>query len=362
MKILHAIGARPNLVKAAPLVKKLDAHKSKLSQRILHTGQHYDSILSDIVLENLGLIKVDYQLTITRTSASAQIADIMMKSEQVFEDYQPDLTFIYGDVNSSLAVALVAKKMNFIIAHVESGLRSRDQGMQEEINRVAIDHMSDYLLTPSRDASENLANEGLAAEKIRFVGNIMIDSLVENITKADLRFPKLRHEFKIDAGYVLVTLHRPSNVNDPVRLNEIMNSLASLSKETVVLFPVHPRTRAQLSSKGFDDIANLRLCEPFAYLDFLAVMKNASLVLTDSGGVQEETTFLNVKCLTLRPNTERPITIIAGSNTLVPPGTNILTAAKEALSENIVRSKGDLPLWDGKTSDRITSLVLEIKP
>ena len=358
MRILHAIGARPNFVKAAPLVREFNAQNSSVDQKILHTGQHYDPMMSEAVLKNLDILDIDYFLNIPRTTPTAQIADILVKSEKVFDEFNPDLTFVYGDVNSTLAITIVAKKMGMKVAHVEAGLRSRDHRMQEEINRIAIDHMSDLLLSPSEDANENLRREGLDTRRITFVGNIMIDTLVEKLPRASRRFPVLQRELGFGDDFILVTLHRPSNVDFEARLQEIMNALITLSKDIPVVFPVHPRTREALNGLGLNDVGKIHLCDPFDYFDFLALMKNARMVITDSGGIQEETSFLKVKCLTLRPNTERPITVNAGTNLLVKPGANILKAAHDYLEVDINSKPIVLPLWDGKASKRIVKLAM----
>ena len=358
MRILHAVGARPNFVKAAPLVREFNAQMPSVNQKILHTGQHYDPMMSEAVLRNLDIFNIDYFFNITRTKPTAQIADILVKSEKVFDEFKPDLTFVYGDVNSTLAITIVAKKIGMKVAHDEAGLRSRDHGMQEEINRIAIDHMSDFLLSPSADANENLRREGIHKHKIKFVGNIMIDTLIERLPSASKRFPALQRELGLGDDFVLVTLHRPSNVDFEFRLQEIMNALVMLSKNIPVVFPVHPRTRSALNKLGLKEMNKLHLCDPFDYLDFLALTKNARLVITDSGGIQEETSFLKVKCLTLRPNTERPITVKEGTNLLVKPGDDILKAAHDYLEADINSKQIALPLWDGKTSERIVEFAM----
>jgi UDP-N-acetylglucosamine 2-epimerase (non-hydrolysing) len=279
----------------------------------------------------------------------------------VVEQYTPDWVCVPGDVNSTLACALVCSKLGIRVAHIEAGLRSFDRGMPEEINRILTDCLADLLFTPSRDGNENLLKEGIPAERISFVGNIMIDTLVRLMPKAELRWPGLRERLGIGQHYALATLHRPSNVDEISSLTEILESLKSISADLRVIFPVHPRTRARIKQSGWKiESSALQLIEPLGYLDFLALQIHASLVLTDSGGVQEETTYLGIPCLTLRPNTERPITITEGTNRLVRSERNaIVSAVKKALHATSQSDVRRPELWDGKAAERIADVLLK---
>jgi UDP-N-acetylglucosamine 2-epimerase (non-hydrolysing) len=288
-----------------------------------------------------------------------QTAQIMQQFEPVLKDYKPDWVIVPGDVNSTIACALVATKLGVKVAHVEAGLRSFDRTMPEEINRLLTDQISDLLLTPSRDADKNLLREGIAPEKICFVGNVMIDTLVRLLPMAETRWPNLQKQYHMDK-FILVTLHRPSNVDEPETLSEIMEALMEISIYIPVLFPVHPRTRNRISTLNLSHHNNngLVLTEPMGYLDFLAMQMHASLLLTDSGGIQEETTYLGIPCLTVRPNTERPVTIIHGTNRLVESQRDALTTTvKDVLQAEDAR-KSPPELWDGKTADRIIYLLM----
>ena len=358
LKILHAFGARPNFVKAAPLINAFSDMPSSILQKTLHTGQHYNRLLSDSMLNDLGVLKVDYLLNAGKSSATRQIADIILSAEPVLEEFQPDKVIVYGDVNSTVAMALVAAKMNIDVVHVEAGLRSYDRTMPEEINRLVTDQLSSLLLTPSVDASTNLSKEGFGNERIKLVGNIMIDSLVKFLPQATERFEILKNILRVDKNYVLVTLHRPSNVDNNERLREIFMALVQMSKENIIIFPVHPRTRMRLELLKLNGSKNLKLIDPLPYIDFISLIKSAELVLTDSGGVQEETSFLGVKCLTLRANTERPITVLEGTNRLLTPDENIIEVATEVLKSKLNADQKKIPLWDGKTSKRIVDFFL----
>lgn len=313
-KILHVVGARPNFMKIAPIMREMAKHPDQLEQILVHTGQHYDANMSQVFFEELDLPRPDVNLDVGSGTHAWQTAQIMQRFETVLMDYKPDWVLVPGDVNSTIACALVAGKMGVKVAHVEAGLRSFDRTMPEEINRVLTDQISDLLLTPSRDADENLLREGIAPEKIRFVGNVMIDTLVRLLPKAEVRWPPLRDQYHLD-HYILVTLHRPSNVDEPETLTEIMAALMEISRKIPVLFPVHPRTRSRISTLDLPHNNNrLILTEPMGYLDFLALQMHAALLLTDSGGIQEESTYLGIPCLTARSNTERPVTVTHGTN------------------------------------------------
>ena len=362
-RILHVVGARPNFMKVAPIVRALAQQPAHFGQMLVHTGQHYDANMSDIFFKELELPAPDVNLGIGSGSHAQQTAQIMQRFEPILLDYRPDWVVVPGDVNSTLAAALVAAKLGVKVAHVEAGLRSFDRTMPEEINRLLTDQISDLLFTPSRDGDENLLREGIAADKIHFVGKVMIDTLVRLLPKAEARWPHLQATHHLDR-YLLVTLHRPSNVDDPNTLAEIMAALGEIGQEIDVIFPVHPRTRARLAqievAEPKSSIQNLQLVEPLGYLDFLAMQAHAALVLTDSGGVQEETTYLGVPCLTARPNTERPVTITHGVNRLVASTqTALVEAARQALRQ--ARPTGQRAprpeLWDGHAAERIVEVL-----
>lgn len=363
-RILLVAGARPNFMKIAPIVRRLADCPGVFDSKLVHTGQHYSANMSQIFFDELDLPKPDVNLEVGSGSHAVQTAQIMERFEPILLDFQPHWVVVPGDVNSTLACTLVASKLGFRVAHVEAGLRSFDRSMPEEINRLVTDQLADLLFTPSRDGDENLRREGVPEEKIRFVGNVMIDTLVCLLPKAEERWPSLRERFGLDR-YLLATLHRPSNVDDPATLSEILSALGEIAREIPVLFPVHPRTRSRIKESGLFSLSsrNLLLLEPMGYLDFLSLEAHASLVLTDSGGVQEETTYLGVPCLTARPNTERPITVSQGTNRLVKSvKAELVPAALEALKEG--RRSGEegpraLEYWDGRASDRIVNVFLE---
>jgi len=358
MKILHVVGARPNYMKVAPLMSEMGARPQEFEQVLVHTGQHYDRNMSDSFFEQLAMPEPDEFLNVGSGSHAEQTARVMLTFEPVLSKHRPDWVFVVGDVNSTLACALVCAKLGIAVAHVEAGLRSRDMTMPEEINRLLTDQIADLLFTPSRDADQNLRREGISPDKIHFVGNVMIDSLTHMLPAA-LQLPVLSDFGLCRRGYVLATFHRPSNVDDPVKLRELLFALKAIAGEFPVVFPVHPRTRQRIASLGREFSEDgLRLSEPLGYLQFLALLNSAAAVLTDSGGVQEEATFLNVPCLTVRTSTERPITISKGTNRLV--ANNRVAIAKafvEAISEP--RQNGNHPeLWDGRTAERIVYAML----
>ncbi|HYE96320.1 MAG TPA: UDP-N-acetylglucosamine 2-epimerase (non-hydrolyzing), partial [Rubricoccaceae bacterium] len=336
-RILHVVGARPNFMKVAPVVRAMARRPDAFAQTLVHTGQHYDPNMSAVFFEELGLPAPDVNLEVGSGSHARQTAEVMTRFEPVLLDFKPDWVVVPGDVNSTLACALVAAKLGVKVAHIEAGLRSFDRTMPEEINRLLTDQLADLLLTPSQDADENLRREGIAEEKIRFVGNAMIDTLVRLRPKAEARWPALREAFGLDR-YLLVTLHRPGNVDAPDALAALAAALTEIGAFLPVLFPVHPRTRARLGAHTLGE--RVRLVEPVGYLDFLALQAHAAAVLTDSGGVQEETTYLGVPCLTVRPNTERPITITHGTNRLVERDRDVLVAAVREAIERGARGRG----------------------
>jgi UDP-N-acetylglucosamine 2-epimerase (non-hydrolysing) len=301
---MHIAGAQPNFVKVAPIIQEVAKHGREFEQILVHTGQHYDTNMSQIFFEELELPRPTINLEIGSGSHAAQTAQLMLRFEPILLKYKPDWVFVPGDVNSTLACALVASKLGVKIARVEAGLRSFDRTMSEEINRVLTDQIFELLLTPSPDGNENLLREGIAPERIHLVGNVMIDTLVRLLPKAQARWPQLQARLQLQR-YLLVTLHRPANVDDPAALHEIMRTLDEISREIPVIFPLHLRTRwRMLNAGGATASGRLQLVEPVGYLDFLALQAHAALVLTDSGGVQEETTYLEVPWLTVRPNTE----------------------------------------------------------
>jgi len=356
-RVLHVVGARPNFMKAAPVIERLKSLPDEFEQRLVHTGQHYDAMMSDVFFSELGMPRPDVNLEVGSGSHAAQTAQIMMRFEPVLLEYRPDWVLVPGDVNSTIACALVAVKLGVPVAHLEAGLRSWDWSMPEEINRVLTDRLANLLLTPSADADENLRREGIEPGRIRLVGNIMIDSLLSLLSKAEAHWDALCQRWGLGEGFVLVTLHRPSNVDEPETLRQMLEALGTLAAEgRKILFPVHPRTRQRIAALA--EIAphpNLTIAEPFGYLDFLAAEKHASLVITDSGGVQEETTYLGVPCLTARPNTERPVTVTLGTNTLVASRRNaIVEAARRKLAAGW--HPGSIPpLWDGRTAERVAA-------
>ena len=362
-RILLVAGARPNFMKIAPIARKSAEAPEAFECKLIHTGQHYGANMSQVFFDELDLPKPNVNLEVGSGSHAVQTAQIMKRFEPVLLDFKPHWVVVPGDVNSTLACTLVASKLGFPVAHVEAGLRSFDRNMPEEINRLVTDQLADLLFTPSRDGNENLRHEGVPEEKIRFVGNVMIDTLVRLLPKAEERWPYLKERFGLDR-FVLATLHRPSNVDDSATLAEILAALGEIARELPVVFPVHPRTRSRVEESGLSlSSRNLLLLEPMGYLDFLSLEAHASLVLTDSGGVQEETTYLGVPCLTARPNTERPITVSQGTNRLVKSvKAELVQAAAVALKKGC-RSGGEKPqvleFWDGHTADRIVSLLSE---
>lgn len=353
MHILHVVGARPNFVKIAPLMEAL-SRRAAFTQTLVHTGQHYDEQMSGSFFRELGIPAPAYNLEVGSGTHAQQTAQIMCRFEPLLSELSPDLVVVVGDVNSTLACSLVAAKAGVSIAHVEAGLRSNDRLMPEEINRRCTDQLAELLFTPSLDANENLLAEGIRAEGIHFVGNIMIDTLHTVRDRAARRNVPAAHDLK-PGDYALVTLHRPSNVDDPGTLNGIFAALAEIARHHAVVFPIHPRTKGSAERFGIlDMLRGVRVLDPLPYQDMIGLTMSARLVLTDSGGLQEETTALGVPCLTLRDSTERPVTITQGTNTLVPDRSTgaILRAVSETQGK-----RGRIPdLWDGHTADRIVSV------
>jgi UDP-N-acetylglucosamine 2-epimerase (non-hydrolysing) len=366
IRVINVVGARPNFMKVAPLVEAMERRGREFAPLVVHTGQHYDALMSDAFFRDLGLPRPDVHLGVGSGSHAQQTAAVMQQFEPVLLREQPDWVVVVGDVNSTLACALVCAKLRVRVAHVEAGLRSRDRTMPEEINRLLTDQLSDLLLTPSEDADRNLLAEGIPRERIRLVGNVMIDSLFKQLERAGSS--NVREDLGVaDERYAVVTLHRPSNVDDPVVLGRILSALERIAERVPVIFPAHPRTLKNLSEFGLSErlsrAGRVRLVEPLGYLDFLRLYSGAALVLTDSGGIQEETTALGIPCLTLRENTERPVTVELGTNQLV--GTDafrIIEAATHALDaprRTGVEPPRVPPLWDGHTADRILDAIKE---
>jgi UDP-N-acetylglucosamine 2-epimerase (non-hydrolysing) len=352
MHLLHVVGARPNFMKAAPVIAALKAYP-QVQQTLVHTGQHYDAQMSEVFFQELGLPEPDVNLEVGSGSHAAQTAHVMLRFEEVVLAHHPDWVLVYGDVNSTAAAALVCAKLQIPIGHVEAGLRSFDRTMPEELNRLVTDQLADRLFTPSEDGSVNLLREGIAPDKIRLVGNVMIDTLVRLLPQAGQHWPALRDQFDLAARpYVLVTLHRPSNVDEAQTLQALLTVLDEIGEQAAILFPVHPRTRQRMATEGL--IANrIRFSAPLGYLDFLALQQHAALVITDSGGIQEETTYLQVPCLTVRENTERPITITLGTNQLVGQDMPRLQGEALRILRGEIKTGSIPPLWDGQAAQRI---------
>ncbi|MBD3224956.1 MAG: UDP-N-acetylglucosamine 2-epimerase (non-hydrolyzing) [Caldithrix sp.] len=359
IKVLNVVGARPNFMKIAPIQRAMQAY-SNVQPVLVHTGQHYDEKMSKLFFEDLQLPKPDIYLHVGSASHAVQTAKIMIEFEKVIQQEKPDLVIVVGDVNSTAACSLVASKMGVKIAHVEAGLRSFDRAMPEEINRMVTDVISDFLFVTEKSGLVNLKKEGIAEEKIHFVGHVMIDSLIYFTEKAQQSDIKKRLHMD-SKDYALVTLHRPSNVDSKINFTKLLEAFDVIEKDLPILFPIHPRSKKMIENLQLQDtidkMKNLHIMEPLGYLDFMHLLHNAKLVLTDSGGIQEETTYLGIPCITMRENTERPITVEVGTNTIV--GTNtalIIEEAKKVLDGK--NKKGQIPdLWDGKSAERIVSII-----
>ncbi|MEW6053666.1 MAG: UDP-N-acetylglucosamine 2-epimerase (non-hydrolyzing) [Nitrospirota bacterium] len=378
-KWLIVAGARPNFMKIAPLIhaiRESNARNARISPVIVHTGQHYDKVLSQIFFDDLGIPEPDFNLGIGSGSHAEQTGRIMIAFEQVALAQNPDLVVVAGDVNSTIACALVAAKLSIPVAHIEAGLRSFDKTMPEEINRILTDRISDFLFTPSRDADENLRKEGIAAEKIFFVGNIMVDSLMlimKHIHKSRI-LSMLGKILDHHTGYAMITLHRPSNVDDKRTLEQVLGCIKELSRDMPMLFPVHPRTAKQINDFGLgrnitwldadyhimrgQNASNIYGLPPLGYLDFVTLMARAKVIFTDSGGIQEESTVLGIPCITLRENTERPVTVTEGTNTITGNDPEKITGAFiRAISPGEKSIRSIPALWDGKTAPRIVEIL-----
>ena len=359
MRVLAVVGARPNFVKIAPIMSELTG-RPHVTTTLVHTGQHYDSEMSESFFEHLEIPRPDVNLKVHAPGAVTQIAEIMTRIEPVIESVRPHVVVVVGDVNSTLAATIAAVKAGRPVAHVEAGLRSFDRSMPEEINRVLTDSVSEFLFTTEAAATANLVREGVAVEKIHFVGNVMIDTLLRYRERA--RRSDVLERFRLEpGGYVVLTLHRPSNVDDVGMLTLLLGAIDRIQGEIEVVFPVHPRTRRRLEAlmPCLPAMRGLRLVEPLPYLDFVQLMGEARCVCTDSGGIQEETTALGVPCLTLRCNTERPVTVTCGTNRIVGTDPEAIYESWREIAEGR-GPKGAMPeLWDGKAAERIVRTLLE---
>ncbi len=368
LKLLIIAGARPNFMKVAPIIKAAQAHIAacrngdrRIEWRLVHTGQHYDAKMSDIFFQELGIPAPDVNLEVGSGSHAVQTAGVMTRFEPVCLREKPDWVVVVGDVNSTMACTLVAAKLGIKVAHVEAGLRSFDRGMPEEINRIVTDSLADLLLTPSEDANENLSREGVPAAKVSLAGNIMIDSLIANLPKA--RSSRIMEGLGLEPGrFAYVTLHRPANVDNRDSLAPIMAELCRLAGRLPVVFPMHPRTRKMLSDFGIEgsETPGVNIIEPVGYHESLCLTENARLVLTDSGGLQEESTYFRTPCLTLRPSTERPVTVTHGSNRLT--SIRNIQADLQSVFAGPPRLGAVPPLWDGNTAARVLRALLEHQP
>ena len=353
MHLMCVAGARPNFMKVKPVLDALEDRQVAVT--LVHTGQHYDPSMSQVFFDELGLRPPDHHLGVGSGSHGEQTARVMTAFEPLVVRLAPEIVVVFGDVNSTLACALTAAKCGPLVAHVEAGLRSRDWSMPEEVNRVVTDRVSDYLFAPSPDAAENLRSEGYRSDQIHLVGNVMVDTLCANLERARAR-STLDQLGLAEKSYGLVTLHRESNVDDPSTLAQLVDSFGVVAKDCPLVFPTHPRTRSRLDTSRLPD--GLRLIDPLGYLDFLALEESALLVLTDSGGVQEETTVLGVPCLTVRDSTERPITITEGTNRLVGRDPDrIVAGAHDALAGGVPASRPRL--WDGRAAPRIAAVLTD---
>lgn len=360
MKIINIVGARPNFIKIAPL---MEAYRSRpeIEPLLVHTGQHYDEGMSDLFFRQLEIPRPDLNLEVGSSSHGRQTAEIMKRFEPVVLEEKPDLAVVVGDVNSTIACGLVAVKLGVRLAHVEAGLRSFDRTMPEEINRVLTDAISDLLFCTEQSGVNNLRDEGLAEEKIFLVGNVMIDTLLRHRARAD-ESTVLEDLSLSPGGYAVLTLHRPANVDDPRVFSGIVDALEVIQRDLPVVFPVHPRTRSRLEEvlgpERLAALPRLRTVEPVGYLDFLKLMAESRLVLTDSGGIQEETTILNIPCLTIRENTERPVTCEIGTNRLAGVRTETILAAYREITSGEGGGGEIPPLWDGRAAERIVEILL----
>ena len=356
MNIFHIVGARPNFMKVAPVLNALK-QRENMVQILIHTGQHYDVNMSDVFFQQLGIPAPEVNLAVGSGTHAKQTAEIMIRLEPLVVERRPDIVLVYGDVNSTVATALVCSKLGVQIGHVEAGLRSFDRTMPEEINRLVTDQLADLLFTPSEDGDENLRREGIPAEKIFRVGNVMIDSLVRLLPAARKTLAQTTKIDGLPERYALVTLHRPANVDDSVTLKGILESLLEVNRDLAVVFPAHPRTRKRIADFGLD-AGQLRVLAPLPYVDFLGLQSRATVVITDSGGIQEETTYLGVPCLTVRENTERPITVSIGTNVLVGRDREKLRRELSRVLGGKAKKGAVPPLWDGHAGERIADILV----
>lgn len=361
LKIINVVGARPNFIKIAPIIAEYRAYPD-IKPILVHTGQHYDEKMSDLFFRQIGIPEPNINLEVGSASHAVQTAEIMKSFEPVVLQNKPDAVLVVGDVNSTISCGLVAAKLGIKLIHVEAGLRSFDRSMPEEINRILTDSISNLLFCTEQSGVDNLLKENISGEKIFLVGNVMIDTLIGNLRKAEES--RILDQLNLDSeSFALLTLHRPSNVDNMDIFSRILDALEIIQKDIPVIFPVHPRTRSNLHStplgKRIDAMAGLHLLEPLGYIDFLKLIASAKIVLTDSGGIQEETTFLKIPCLTLRENTERPVTTEIGSNRIVGTDTQTIIAAyRQALNGGSENAQVP-PLWDGHTAERIVKVILE---
>jgi len=353
--LIHIVGARPNFIKAAPVVAALEAAGAQ--QQLIHTGQHYDRRMSEVFFEELGLPQPDLNLGVGSGSHGTQTAALLVAMEQVFSEQAPECVIVYGDVNSTLAAALTCAKLHLPIAHVEAGLRSFDDTMPEEVNRRVTDILSDPLYVTAPEGEQNLAREGISGDRVVFVGNPMIDTLLANLDRFDPA--PVQASLGLEGPYAVATLHRPANVDAPQAAAALVGALREATARLPLVLPLHPRGRATLEAAGLAEVPDLLIVEPLGYIEFLSLVRGAAVVITDSGGIQEETTVLDVPCLTLRPNTERPITLTAGTNRLVTPG-SLGDALDGALAGAQKRIGGGPPGWDGHAGERIAAHLLSL--
>jgi UDP-N-acetylglucosamine 2-epimerase (non-hydrolysing) len=353
--LIHVVGARPNFIKAAPVIAALET--AGMPQRLVHTGQHYDRAMSDVFFEELGLPEPDVNLGVGSGSHAAQTAALLLALEETFSAEEPERVVVYGDVNSTLASALVCAKLRIPVAHVEAGLRSFDDSMPEEINRRVTDLLSDPLFVTAPEGEQNLAAEGISGDRVVFVGNPMIDTLMAHLER--LSPEPLLARLGLAQPYGVVTLHRPANVDTLASAETLVAALREATARLPLVLPLHPRGRRTLAEAGLDGVPRLMVIEPLGYIDFLSLVRGAAVVITDSGGIQEETTVLDVPCLTLRPNTERPITLTAGTNRLVTPET-LAQALDGALAGAQKRPGSGPPGWDGHAGERIAAVLAKL--
>lgn len=362
IKIISVVGARPNFMKVAPLHRAFKKYSDKIEHLICHTGQHYDEKMSKVFFDDLELPKPDFYLGIGGGSHAEQTGKIMIEFEKILLEEKPDYVLVVGDVNSTIACSLTASKLHIKVIHVEAGLRSGDRLMPEEINRVLTDSISDHMFVTEKSGIENLKKEGVDDAKVHFVGNVMIDSLAYYLEKSAKS--EIHSQYGLDKGkYVVVTLHRPSNVDNTDQLEHLVELLNTVAEQRRIIFPIHPRTKKNMELFGYLEKLdkNVVLTEPIGYLDFLALTSNAELILTDSGGIQEESTYLGVQCITLRTSTERPVTVDVGTNQLL--GNDLKKALETALEVlNGNKKNGEVPeLWDGNAAERIVETILKLE-